>query len=150
MNFIDKIESLKKLKVDQNPLWGKMTSHHMIEHLYKTVQASINEISLNIFTEERKIPVLKRLFLGDKALPKEFMNPAVGSDLMKLEFKNMEVAILELENILIKYEQFFEVNPGIKTVHPVFGNLTKAEWDIFHENHFRHHLSQFGLPDPGI
>ena len=149
MNFIDKIESLKKLKVDQNPLWGKMTPHHMIEHLYKALQASINEINLNIFTEERKIPVLKRLFLGDKALPKEFMNPAVGPDLMKLEFKNMEVAILELENILIKYEQFFEVNPGLKTVHPVFGNLTKAEWDIFHEKHFRHHLSQFGLFDPG-
>ena len=147
MNFIDKRESLKKLKVDQNPLWGKMTPQHMVEHLYKTVHASIYEISLNIVTEERKIPVLKRLFLGDKALPKEFMNPSIGPDLMKLEFENMEVAILELENILIKYEQFFEVNPGIKTVHTVFGNLTKAEWDIFHQKHFNHHFLQFGLSD---
>ena len=147
MNFFEKREWLKKLKVDQKPLWGKMTPQHMVEHLYKALQASINEISLNIVTEERKIPVLKRLFLGDKALPKEFMNPSIGPDLMKLEFKNIEVAILELENILIKYEQFFEVNPGIKTVHPVFGNLTKAEWDIFHQKHFNHHFLQFGLSD---
>jgi len=147
MNLIDKIESLKKLKVDQKPLWGKMTPQHMVEHLYKALQASINEISFNIFTEERKIPVLKRLFLGDKALPKEFMNPAIGPDLMELDFNNMETAILELEKILERYEQFFESNPTIKTAHPVFGNLTKAEWDIFHQKHFIHHFSQFDIPD---
>ena len=50
MNLIEKIECLKELKVEQKPIWGKMTPHHMVEHLYKTVQASINEISLNIFT----------------------------------------------------------------------------------------------------
>jgi len=147
MNLIDKIESLKKLKVDQKPLWGKMTPQHMVEHLYKALQASINEITLNVFTEERKIPKLKRIFLGEKPLPKEFMNPVIGPDLMELEFKNMNAATMELENILDKYEQFFESNPAIKTTHPVFGNLTKAEWDIFHQKHFIHHFSQFDIPD---
>ena len=147
MNFIDKIESLKKLRVDQNPLWGKMTPHHMVEHLYKALQASINEISLNLFTEERKIPVLKRLFLGDKALPKEFMNPSIGPDLMKLEFEDLNSAIIELENILNRYEKFFAEKPDVKTIHPVFGYLTKPEWDIFHQKHFKHHFSQFGLSD---
>jgi hypothetical protein len=147
MNLLDKIESLKRLKADQKPLWGKMTPQHMVEHLYKAMQASINEISLNIFTEERKIPVLKRLFLGEKALPKEFMNPTIGPDLMELEFKNMEAATLELENILERYERFFENNPDIKTAHPTFGYLTKKEWDVFHQKHFIHHFSQFGLSD---
>ena len=147
MNLIDKIESLKKLKVDQKPLWGKMTPQHMVEHLYKALQASINEITLNVFTEERKIPKLKRIFLGEKPLPKEFMNPVIGPDLMELEFKNMKAATMELENILDKYDQFFESNPAIKTTHPVFGNLTKAEWDIFHQKHFIHHFSQFDIPD---
>jgi hypothetical protein len=147
MNLIEKIELLKKLKVDQKSLWGKMTPQHMVEHLYKTLQASINEISLNIFTEERKIPVLKILFLGDRTLPKEFMNPAIGPDLMKLEFEDLKAAILQLENILIRYEQFFKDNLNIKTVHPIFGHLTKSEWDIFHQKHFHHHFSQFGLSD---
>jgi hypothetical protein len=147
MNLLERIELLKGLKANQKPLWGKMTPQHMVEHLYKAMQASINEISLNIFTEERKIPVLKRLFLGEKALPKEFMNPAIGPDLMALEFKNMEAATLELENILERYEQFFENNPDIKTAHPTFGYLTKKEWDVFHQKHFIHHFSQFGLSD---
>ena len=143
--YSDKIEILNQLKPDQKPFWGKMTPQHMVEHLYKAVQASINEITLNIFTEERKIPILKRLFLGEKALPKDFMNPAIGPDLMNLEFEDLETAILKLENILRRYEQYFRDNPNIKTMHPVFGNLTKLEWDIFHQKHFQHHLSQFGM-----
>jgi hypothetical protein len=52
MLAIEKINRLYKLKADQKPCWGKMTPQHMVEHLYKTVQASISEIKLNIYTEE--------------------------------------------------------------------------------------------------
>ena len=83
MNSAEIFKSLNKLQKDQMPLWGKMTPQHMVEHLYKTVQASINEITLNIYTEEKKIPILKRLFLGERPLPKEFMNPAIGPDLIE-------------------------------------------------------------------
>jgi oxepin-CoA hydrolase/3-oxo-5,6-dehydrosuberyl-CoA semialdehyde dehydrogenase len=124
-----------------------MTPQHMVEHLYKTMQASINEISLNIFTEERKIPILKRIFLGEKPLPKEFMNPAIGPELLQLEFNDLNSAIMELESVLTRFDQFFAVEPHIKTAHPIFGYLTKEEWDIFHQKHFKHHFSQFGLSD---
>jgi oxepin-CoA hydrolase/3-oxo-5,6-dehydrosuberyl-CoA semialdehyde dehydrogenase len=140
-------EKLNQLKADQKPLWGKMTPQHMVEHLYKAVQSSINEISLSVYTEERKIPVLKKLFLGDRALPKEFMNPAIGPELMQLEFEDLSNAITELKNVMQRYEQFFIANPSIKTAHPVFGYLNKEEWDTFHKKHFTHHLSQFGIPD---
>ena len=147
MNFVEIEKLLSQLTPDQKPLWGKMTSQHMVEHLYKTIQASINEIELKVYTEERKIPILKKLFLGDRALPKEFMNPAIGPDLMSLEFKNLSTAIKEFENILIRYEKFFENNPSAKTIHPIFGYLDKSEWDSFHLKHFKHHLSQFGISD---
>ena len=147
MNSVEIINSLQKLKHDQKPLWGKMTPQHMVEHLYKTMQASINEITFNIFTDEKRIPVLKRLFLGDRDLPKEFMNPAVGPDLIELDFKDLRSAINELENIFFKYEKFFMENPDTKTIHPVFGYLTKSEWDLFHKKHFKRHLAQFGLSD---
>lgn len=140
-------EKLNQLKGDQKPFWGKMSPQHMVEHLYKAVQSSINEISLEVYTEERKIPVLKKLFLGDRALPKEFMNPAIGPELMQLEFEDLNNAITELKNVIQRYEQFFNDNPSIKTAHPVFGYLNKEEWDHFHKKHFKHHLSQFGLSD---
>ena len=147
MNQTRIIDLLNTLKADQKPVWGKMTPQHMVEHLYKTMQASINEITFNIFTEEKRIPVLKRLFLRGKDLPKDFMNPAIGPDLMKLEFEDLKSAINELDNIFKRFEKFFNENPNIKTAHPIFGNITKEEWDIFHQKHFKHHLSQFGLSD---
>ncbi len=147
MNFRDIVKLLNQLTPEQKPLWGKMTPQHMVEHLYKTVQASINEIELKIFSEERKIPILKKLFFGERALPKEFMNPAIGPELMSLEFENLSAAIKELENVHVRYEKYFADNPSAKTAHPIFGYLTKEEWDKFHQKHFKHHLSQFGLSD---
>jgi len=147
MNSSDTIKLFYQLMPDQKPLWGKMTPQHMVEHLYKTIQASINEINLNVFTEERKIPIFKKLFLGERALPKEFMNPVIGPELLTLEFKDLNNAIIELENVQKRYGQFFINNPSVKTAHPIFGYLTKEEWDIFHQKHYKHHLAQFGISD---
>jgi oxepin-CoA hydrolase/3-oxo-5,6-dehydrosuberyl-CoA semialdehyde dehydrogenase len=147
MNFSEIEILLTQLKPDQKPLWGKMTPQHMVEHLYKTIQSSINEIILKVYTEERKIPVLKRLFFGDRELPKEFMNPAIGPELRQLEFEDLDRAIIELKNVLQRYDKFFKDNPSVKTIHPIFGLLDRAEWDSFHQKHFKHHLSQFGISD---
>ena len=147
MELNDKISLLSKLSETQKPLWGKMTPQHMVEHLRKAVQSSINEIKFNIYTEERKIPALKRFLLGERPLPKEFINPAIGPNLLPLEFNDLGTAIKELEKVINRYDQFFKDNPLIKTAHPVFGFLSKEEWDIFHQKHFTHHFSQFGLTD---
>jgi hypothetical protein len=147
MNSVELINSLQKLEQDQKPIWGKMTPHHMVEHLYKTVQASINEITLKIYSEERKIPVFKKLFFGERPFPKEFMNPAVGPDLLPLQFDNLKTAIVELDKVINRYNKYFENNVSVKTIHPIFGYLTKEEWDLFHQKHFKHHLSQFGISD---
>jgi Protein of unknown function (DUF1569) len=147
MNSVELINSLQKLEQDQKPIWGKMTPHHMVEHLYKTVQASINEITLKIYSEESRIPVFKKLFFGERPFPKEFMNPAVGPDLLPLQFDNLKTAIVELDKVIDRYNKYFENNVSVKTIHPIFGYLTKEEWDLFHQKHFKHHLSQFGISD---
>lgn len=147
MIMVGKINLLNKLKNDQKPLWGKMSPQHMVEHLYMAIQSSINEIKFNIYSEERKIPVLKRFLLGDRPFPKEFMNPTIGPDLVPLQFPDLNQAIKELKNVIGRYDQFFKDNHSIKTIHPVFGFLSKEEWDTFHQKHFAHHLSQFGLTD---
>ena len=145
MDITQRIELLNELGENRKPLWGQMTPQHMVEHLYKAIQASINEISIDVLTEEKKISVLKRIFLGSRSLPKEFMNPAIGPDLLPLEFSNLDSAIDELKKVTERYNKYFDSNAGTKTAHPVFGYLTKSEWDLFHEKHFKHHLSQFGL-----
>ncbi len=147
MNIGIELNLLHNLKPEQKPLWGKMTPQHMVEHLYKAVQSSINEIRFNIYSEERKIPVPKKFLLGERPFPKEIMNPAIGPDLLQLEFEDMNSSIKALEQVLTRYDLFFENNALIKTVHPVFGLLSKEEWDTFHQKHFTHHFLQFGLTD---
>lgn len=147
MNTKEIINTLRNLSPEQKAFWGKMTPQHMVEHLYQTVQVSINEITTKIYSEENKIPVYKRIFFGTKEFPKEFMNPAIGPDLLPMRFDSLKSAITELENVLSRYNKFFEHNPSVKTIHPIFGHITKEEWDIFHKKHFKHHLSQFGLSD---
>jgi oxepin-CoA hydrolase/3-oxo-5,6-dehydrosuberyl-CoA semialdehyde dehydrogenase len=51
----------------------------------------------------------------------------------------------KLKSEIDDYEIFFENYPGAKPVNVTFGELNKEEWDVFHQKHFTHHLSQFGL-----
>jgi len=66
------------------------------EHLYKSLQASINEIEMKIFTEERKIPVFKNYFSGSFTA-KRIHESCHCPDLIDLEFENLDTAIKELE-----------------------------------------------------
>ncbi|MFI5186978.1 MAG: DUF1569 domain-containing protein [Chitinophagales bacterium] len=40
---------------------------------------------------------------------------------------------------------FFLADPGIKTLHPAFGELNFEEWVQLHHKHVKHHLKQFGI-----
>lgn len=143
---IDKIESaLNQLTIEIQPLWGKMSAHHMVEHLKLALSISSGEKEVEIYVEERLIPIQKRFLMSNKPLPKLFINPAIGEDLLPLEFKNIDSAKTALISQINKYENFFVANPDATPAHPVFGKLNKQEWDAFHQKHFQHHFSQFGI-----
>ena len=147
MNSEKIINSLKELKSDQKPLWGKMTPQHMVEHLILAVRMSNGKLSLKCFNPPEKIPALKRFLLSSKPLPKLFENPALGKGLPDLEYGSLEDAkqILKLE--IEEYHTYFKNNLDAKPVNVTFGELNNSEWDVFHQKHFKHHLAQFGLPD---
>ena len=78
-------------------------------------------------------------------MPKLFVNPVIGEDLLPLEYSSLEEAIDKLTNEIDDYVSFFENNPNANLVNVTFGELNKKEWDVFHKKHFTHHLSQFGM-----
>jgi len=139
------IDSLHQLKPDKNPLWGKMTPQHMVEHLVISVKMSNGKLILKCFNPPEKIPALKRFLLSSKPLPKLFENPALGKELSDLEYSSLDEAITILKLEIDDYNTFFSNNPDEKPVNVTFGELSKSEWDFFHQKHFRHHLSQFGI-----
>lgn len=137
--------ALDQLTVDSEPLWGKMSAQHMVEHLILTFRISSGMMDVAIVTDDRLLPIQKRFLLSSKPLPKLFINPVIVENLLPLEFDNLETAKEELINALNKYEEYFTINSNSTPAHPIFGLLTKAEWDVFHNKHFEHHFSQFGI-----
>ena len=57
----------------------------------------------------------------------------------------MLLALQDLQRELDYFFNYFESHPGIKTMHPAFGNLNAAEWIQIHHKHVVHHLKQFNL-----
>jgi len=139
------ITKLNLLKSDQNPLWGKMSAQHMLEHLILTVKMGNGKLKLECINSPEKLPTLKNFLMSSKPMPKGFVNPVIGPDNLPLNYSSLEEAKNKLEEEIVDYYCFFEENPDAKPVNVTFGALTKSEWDQFHKKHFTHHLVQFGL-----
>lgn len=143
--FHNLIKHLEKLSPDSKPVWGKMTPQHMIEHLILAVRMSNGGMKVECFNPEEKILTLKKFLMSSRPLPKNFVNPLIGENLLPLEYGSMEEALTVLNKEIEKHFSFFELNPGASTTNATFGDLNKDEWEIFHRKHFKHHLEQFGI-----
>lgn len=143
--FNQYIEKLISLGSNTKPLWGKMSAQHMVEHLVLAMRMSTGKIKLECFNPPEKLPALKKFLMSSRPLPKLFVNPAIGENLLPLEYPSLEEAKRILQQEITDYLNYFELNPEEKTMNVTFGELNKVEWDIFHKKHFIHHLSQFGL-----
>jgi len=143
--LIELLEVLKHLSPDTQAIWGKMDAQHMVEHLIFTFRISNGKCEIPVFSPPDKLTILKRILMSARPLPRNFINPVIGEDLLPLEFNNLEEAKNKLHTEIISYYQFFEENPMAHVPNPTFGELNKEEWDIFHKKHIVHHFTQFGL-----
>lgn len=146
MNSISLKNQLDKLGEEQKPEFGKMTPQHMVEHLTLTVKISSGRIKIPFFEPSKKQVEMKRQLLEtDMDFPKSIKFPNDPGRLLDLRFPDLESAKIKLLQSLEEFETYFRENPDTKTVHPVLGELGKEEWDRFHQKHFKHHFSQFGI-----
>ncbi len=123
-----------------------MTAQHMVEHLCQAVQLSNGNFVINeCMTPVEKLPLLKRVLMSHRPLPKNFTNTVVGAELKTLIHRNLNEAIEALQKEISEIDIYFEKNSEAKPVNPTFGPLNKEEWNQFHNKHFTHHLTQFGL-----
>jgi oxepin-CoA hydrolase/3-oxo-5,6-dehydrosuberyl-CoA semialdehyde dehydrogenase len=126
--------------------FGIMNPQHMVEHLAITLKISYERIKLPDFEpSEKQINQKMALIHSDIEFQKGIKAPGIHENLMPLKFPDLEGATADLLKSITAYNAFFLLNPDAKTVHPRFGKLTHAEWERFHDKHFNHHLSQFGL-----
>lgn len=137
---------VKDLNTETKPLWGNMSAWQMIEHLTDAMMVSIGEFESPLFTEEDKVAKIKRMFIdSDSPFRKDFQSPIFRGDGIVFRNASFSEAIDELNSYLTKFVTYYKENPNNINTHPVFGPLTRSDWERFHSKHFTHHFRQFGL-----
>jgi hypothetical protein len=138
--------TFQQLEANTLPKWGRMTAQHMIQHLSDSVRNSNGKVLATVTQDAEKLARNKAFMLTDRPFPKNIgANPENPSPLPALRHDSLADAIAELLGEVEDYKTHHLVDRGNTYAHSVFGNLDKAEWDHFHDKHFKHHLAQFGL-----
>lgn len=135
---------LNKLDASSEPLWGQMSAQRMIEHLSDSLQMAIGVGEYQLLIPEEKIEKMQGILASEIPMPKEFKVP-FAPEQYTLRNEEIELAIDELVDNWIAFEEYYEINTEAKHLHPFYGELGKESWNRIHSKHFTHHFEQFGL-----
>lgn len=148
MSFIEPnieiiLTHLNQLNASKKPLWGTMNAQRMVEHLTDLLLISIDN-KLNLLIKEEEIPKMQHLLESDRTMPKELEVPFADKN-TPLRNDELDLAIDEMVETFLLFEEFFEKNPSTRTLHPYYGKLNFSQWKRLHSKHITHHFEQFGL-----
>jgi hypothetical protein len=138
-------ELLSNLAKDKSPKWGIMTAQQMVEHLIVTIKISNGKKAVTLVTPIELLEIRRTFLFGKLPFPKNVKIYGFSTGVQALKYPDLGAAKEALNSEIQDFITYFEGNDGLKPMHPVFGELTKAEWLLFHEKHFNHHFLQFGL-----
>ncbi|MDW3194437.1 MAG: phenylacetic acid degradation bifunctional protein PaaZ [Cytophagales bacterium] len=140
-------ECLNKLTADTQPVWGSMTSQHMLEHMefsYRTMSGEIQDFEVD--TPERVLEKVHASLYNYRKMPKNHMFPlAEKSDIGNTKHATFEDAKAKFLEARQSYLDHFKENPEGQTKQAVFGWLNKYENYLLERKHLNHHFEQFNL-----
>jgi hypothetical protein len=142
------LQHLEKLADNSTPNWGGMSAQRMVEHLSDSLQMAVGKNKFPLEIPEDRIPRMKEFLLSEKPMAKNIEVPFAKKD-EKLRNENLELAIDELAENWIEFEEYYFENEGNENLHPYYGPLNYEEWLRLHSKHFTHHFEQFALVERG-
>lgn len=134
---------LEKLLPDTAPLWGNMSAQQMVEHLDAIVRYSAGDKETAVTSPPEMLPKLRQWLETDKPLQRNLRNPLFDNE--PCVHPGLDAAIRSLHEGIAVFHEAFALAPDRTLPHPVFGHLDYEGWLRFHQKHFRHHFTQFGL-----
>lgn len=135
---------------DTKPLWGKMSFHHMVEHFVDVTRVANGKLKMELVTPAEKLPLYRDFMLSDKPFKENTRSPVLPAETIPLKTNTVTAAIGRLQEEIIDFFEAFEKDPGLKTIHPVFGPLDFNENVQCLYKHALHHLKQFGVEPPAV
>ena len=136
---------LQKLTPDTTRVWGKMDAHQMICHLSDSFKLALGERPAACVDTAFTRTVLKWIALQTPLpWPQSVKTiPEVDAMIGGTRPAQFERDCQELESVMKKFCQVpanFAWYP-----HPIFGRLSRAEWQRWGYLHMDHHFRQFGV-----
>ena len=146
MSFEDLLIGLNKLTPSQQPIWGEMSSQRMVEHLSEMLRMAQGTTLFTLAIPEDKVAKMQEFLYSEKEMAKNIAVDIAPAD-RELRNDELELAIDEFTEEWINFIDFFEANPGVKTMHTFYGYLDFDLWMLMHKKHFYHHFKQFQLAE---
>jgi len=140
VNFQAIYNRMVKIKPDAKRQWGKMNVVQMLNHLKIATGSSIQVYHLKDESSFLSRVIIKFFALRVlKQLPKNVEGP----NGFKIEMNKTLDFNSEKEQALNILKKAYACTQN-RYVHPMFGIMSKALWEILIYRHFDHHLRQFG------
>ncbi len=143
-NLETTIETLMKLKPNTKPQWGSMSAQRMVEHLTDTIRIATGKIPQPLLIPEDKIEKMQGFLETDKPMARNIEVPFAPKN-AALRNEDNELAIDELVEEWILFEDLYNTNPGLRANHSFYGELNFQQWRKLNDKHLNHHYEQFGL-----
>ena len=142
--FLPAIEGLSVSRIGK---WGKMNGQQMVEHLTTIFNNSSGKMVLPLLSAPEHMERLRAFLYSDKDFRENTKAPEAifPEEPLPVVNETMQESVSELKAAVDGFTNHFTATPGVKTTHPVFGELNFEEWVLLHYKHVTHHLRQFGL-----
>jgi hypothetical protein len=137
---------LNQLQISHNAKWGKMSAHHMVEHMTEAFKLSNGGIRSETFiTDESRLPLMKRFVLGDSPFKENTKSPILAEELSPLKHATIDEAKIYFLEELFKLFAVYEAKQNLEIRNPIFGDLNYEEQIGLIYKHVQHHFRQFSL-----
>jgi hypothetical protein len=137
----DLVARTKQIMPDSPRLWGSMNAHQMLLHLGGAAAASLGEAK---FTLKPRAGGAVSRFVLFYLMPRYPRGLRVGNDPAK---RVVDPAMFERDRqrVIDLTRAMAAPDAPLVAVHPLFGAMSRRNWQRWAYMHTDHHLRQFGV-----
>jgi hypothetical protein len=133
-------DRVQRLRTDQTPLWGRMSSVLLVAHLADSLRMASGVLDV----APKKVPFryspLKEFVLYVLPIPKGL---PTSPELIARKPGDFTAEVADLRDQLNGLVQ--RGAEALAPEHPAFGRLSARQWGVLIYRHIDHHLRQFGV-----
>ncbi len=116
---------LQNLTLETKPLWGIMTSQHMLEHLQYVVTLSTGTKPIKVVSPWLTRRFLKLFILSQRPLLRNIKMPGQKArKLIPLKYDSLEETKVQLRQAIAAMLVYLKNSPDMRTNHPFAGSFS--------------------------